>query len=85
MAAGQHAQPGAAPDGTVATWGSNVYGGCNIPAPNEQFEAVSGGWYHRIGLRADGSLAFWGDTSQGQADLYGPNTGSQYPPAGITP
>lgn len=42
-------------DGSVAAWGSNSSGQCNVPAPNEGFVAVAAGWFHSLGLSEAGS------------------------------
>ena len=36
-------------DGTIVAWGSNRFGQCNVPEPNEGFVAVAVGAYHRPG------------------------------------
>ena len=51
-------------DGSVAGWGQNHYGQCNVP--NGKFIAVSAGRYHSLGLREDRSVACWGDNISGQ-------------------
>ena len=46
-------------DGTLAAWGKNDYGQCNVPAGNN-FVAVASGSFHGLAIKADGSLAAWG-------------------------
>src|SRR5512136_2040726 len=37
-------------NGSIAAWGSNDRGQCNVPAPNSGFVAVAGGGHHSLGL-----------------------------------
>ena len=52
-------------DGTVACWGSSVYGEATPPAG--QFASISAGAYHNCGVRRDGTVACWGSSETGQA------------------
>ena len=61
------------PDKTVEAWGDNVYGQCDVPAPNSDFKAVAGGRQHSLGLKSDGSIVAWGVDSNGQCTVPGPN------------
>jgi len=61
--------------GSIAAWGQNNYGQCDVPSPNDGFVAVAGGNYHGLGLKADGSIAAWGYNTYGQCDVPSPNTG----------
>ena len=46
-------------DGTLASWGSNLYdGGYTVPAGND-FVAIATGINHSLALRANGSLIAW--------------------------
>ncbi len=54
-------------DGSVAGWGKNHYGQCNVQ--NGKFIAVSAGRYHSLGLREDGSIVCWGDNNDGQCNV----------------
>ncbi|MCK4343204.1 MAG: hypothetical protein KAY37_15940, partial [Phycisphaerae bacterium] len=38
-------------DGSIVAWGCNDYGQCDVPAPNTDFVAVAGGWWHSLGLK----------------------------------
>ena len=64
-------------DGSIAAWGSNRRGECNVPAPNRDFIAIAaagdefGG--HSLGLKADGSVVAWGRNNYGQCDVPAPN------------
>ena len=60
-------------DGEIVAWGNNSYGQCDVPAPNADFVAVSGGYLHSLGLKADGSIVAWGATGSGQCDVPPPN------------
>jgi alpha-tubulin suppressor-like RCC1 family protein len=44
-------------DGSVAAWGQNDRGQCDVPSPNEGFIAVAAGDYHSLAVREDGSIA----------------------------
>ncbi len=41
---------GVKPDGSIAVWGRNNYGQCDVPAPNADFVAVASCSYHNLGL-----------------------------------
>ena len=36
--------------GEVLCWGDDVFGQCDVPAPNEDFVSVAGGFQHSVGL-----------------------------------
>ncbi|MHC4648367.1 MAG: RCC1 domain-containing protein [Planctomycetota bacterium] len=61
--------------GEVVAWGSNGYGQCDVPDPNESFIAVAGGAGHSLGLKADGSIVPWGSNYHGQCNVPLPNEG----------
>ena len=61
--------------GTVAAWGWNGYGQCNVPSPNSEFVAIAGGMIHSLGLRSDGSVVVWGYNEYGQCNVPSPNSG----------
>jgi hypothetical protein len=44
-------------DWTIVAWGQNDFGQCDVPAPNADFVAVAGGWYHSLGLRSSSATA----------------------------
>ena len=56
-------------DGSIAAWGWNQYGQCNVPGPNTGFTAIDAGTIHSFGLRTDGSIAAWGRDQYGQCDV----------------
>ncbi len=60
-------------DRSVAAWGDNDEGQCDIPSPNKDFMAVAAGFFHSLGLKADGSIVAWGANGYGQADVPAPN------------
>jgi len=52
---------------SLAAWGDNDDGQCNVPAGN--FTQVAGGRYHGLALKSDGSLAAWGYNGSGQCTV----------------
>ena len=71
-------------DGSIAAWGGNNFGQCNIPAPNAGFVAIDAGGAHSLGLRADGTVWAWGDNSLAQCDVPPPNAGFTAIAAGLS-
>lgn len=61
--------------GSAAGWGWNIYGQCSAPEPNDGIVAVSGGWFHSLGLKSDGALVVWGWNEEGEFDVPEPNEG----------
>ncbi|MDD1720126.1 MAG: hypothetical protein LUQ25_08715, partial [Methanoregulaceae archaeon] len=57
--------------GMIVAWGSNEYGQCDVPGPNQDFIAIAGGMWHSLALRADGSVVAWGGNTSGQCDVPG--------------
>jgi hypothetical protein len=55
-------------DGTVAAWGHNDKGQCNVPAGLANVVAVSAGYYHSLALKADGTVVGWGGNFYRQCD-----------------
>jgi uncharacterized repeat protein (TIGR02543 family)/uncharacterized repeat protein (TIGR01451 family) len=55
--------------GTVAAWGDNSSGQCNVPAGLSGVKAVAGGGSHSLALRGDGTVAAWGSNGLGQSSL----------------
>lgn len=62
-------------DGSIAAWGNNDRGQCDVPEPNTGFVAVAAGLWHSLGVKSDGSIVAWGDNETGQCDVPEPNTG----------
>ena len=58
-------------DGTVAAWGDNTYGQCNVPGGLSDVKAVSGGGYFSLALKNDGTVVAWGDDFFGETDVPG--------------
>lgn len=44
------------PTGSIVAWGYNGQGQCDVPAPNADFVAVAGGWYHSLALKASSEM-----------------------------
>ena len=47
-------------NGTIATWGDNTHGQCDLPSPNSDFIAIGAGQFHWVGLKSDGSIVCGG-------------------------
>ncbi|MCP4251298.1 MAG: hypothetical protein GY778_30040, partial [bacterium] len=43
----------------IVAWGSNAYGGLDVPAGND-FVDIEAGYLHGLAIRSDGSLVGWG-------------------------
>jgi alpha-tubulin suppressor-like RCC1 family protein len=56
-------------DGTVAAWGENYYGKCDVPAGLGNVAAIAVGMDHSLALRQDGSIVAWGDNNRGQCNV----------------
>ncbi len=56
-------------DGTVAAWGDNGAGQCNMPPEVNDVIAVSAGNYHSLALKADGTVVAWGMNDLGQCTV----------------
>ncbi len=46
-------------DGSIAAWGENDIGRCNVPAPNSGFTAVDAGLMHNLGLKGTAAATTW--------------------------
>ena len=55
-------------DGTLAAWGWNVYGQCNVPAGNSYIRVAVGGSFS-LALCADGTLVAWGSNNDGRCNV----------------
>lgn len=60
-------------DGSIAAWGYNFYGQCDVPEPNTGFVQIESGNKHNLAIRADGSLEAWGYDNCGQCQVPQPN------------
>ena len=60
-------------DGSVACWGYNYHGQCDVPSgigtPENPVTSVAAGFLHTVALLADGSVACWGYNVYGQCDV----------------
>ena len=64
-------------DGSLACWGNNTFGQCNVPAGIGPVISVDTGTTFTVAVRADGSLHAWGSNSQGETRVprnFGPAT-----------
>jgi alpha-tubulin suppressor-like RCC1 family protein len=59
----------------MVAWGKNNHGQCNVPEPNKNFVAVSGGYQFSLGLRSNGMIEAWGYNFYGQCNVPEPNEG----------
>jgi hypothetical protein len=66
---GAHHSLGVKADGTVAAWGYNNYGQCNVPAGLSGVVAVAAGSWHSLALKSDGTVAAWGNTDDGKCTV----------------
>jgi hypothetical protein len=53
-------------DGSVAAWGWNHAGQCNVPVGLQDVVDVAAGWGHSVALRRDGSVVQWGSNQYQQ-------------------
>lgn len=53
-------------DGTVAAFGRNSSGECNVPAALSGVAAIAAGEYHSLALKSDGTLVSWGSNAYGE-------------------
>ena len=62
-------------DGSVAAWGDNRRGQCNVPPQASNVDAVAAGYAvasagsHSLALRSDGVVIAWGDNSRHQTNV----------------
>jgi hypothetical protein len=58
-------------DGTLASWGFNGSGQCNVPGlpAGVVFSEVSAGTFHTLARCSDGSVLAWGDNSHSQCNV----------------
>jgi Regulator of chromosome condensation (RCC1) repeat len=53
-------------DGTVACWGANNSGQCDVPAGLGGVVSIAAGFNHMLALRADGTIVSWGNNGFGE-------------------
>ncbi len=56
-------------DGSVACWGSNSWGQCNVPSGLLPVRAVDAGWQHSAVVQGDHRVRCWGSNSHGQCNV----------------
>ena len=59
--------------GVIRAWGNNIDDECEVPTPNGDFVAASGGHSHSLGLKTDGTIVVWGNNWDGRYDVPEPN------------
>jgi alpha-tubulin suppressor-like RCC1 family protein len=62
-------------DGTVAAWGDDTYGQCDVPEGLDHVVAIAAGSAHSLALRNDGTVAAWGRNDYGQCNVPSDLTG----------
>jgi alpha-tubulin suppressor-like RCC1 family protein len=72
-------------DGTVYTYGDNIYGQSTVPSGLSNVIAIAAGRYHSVALRSDGTVVCWGDNRSGQcnypvpvSDIVAVSAGARY-------
>ncbi|CAK0801714.1 unnamed protein product, partial [Prorocentrum cordatum] len=73
-------------DGTVAAFGHNSYGQCDVPGleGGVTYTHVAAGEFHTVLLRSDGTVAAFGDNACGQCDVPALEGGVTYTHGGVT-
>ncbi len=68
--AGEWNSMGIRADGSIAVWGLNYTGACNVPtfAPGLGVQHLAGGNGHVLALMSDGSIVAWGRGNEGQCN-----------------
>jgi len=56
-------------NGTVAAWGANDYGQCDVPAGLNNVVAVVAPWNYSLILKSNGTVVGWGEDEAGQTDV----------------
>jgi trimeric autotransporter adhesin len=56
-------------NGTVVSWGYNLYGQTNTPAGATNVVAIAAGYDHSLALKADGTVIGWGNNASGQTNI----------------
>ena len=63
-------------DGSLVSWGNNVYGQVSDTPAGNSFTQVSAGKHFSVALRSDGTLSAWGQ--DGNSQVTGAPTGAQF-------
>ncbi|MBX3464331.1 MAG: hypothetical protein KF830_14260 [Planctomycetes bacterium] len=58
-------------DGTIAAWGDNTHGQCNVPAlpVGAKYLSLAAGNHHAVAVRSDGMVVAWGMNAHGQVNV----------------
>jgi len=56
-------------DGTVAAWGYDFDGQCDVPSGLNNVVAVAAGEFFSLALKSDGTVVAWGTDDHGQCDI----------------
>ena len=56
-------------DGSVAAWGRNIDGQCNVPSSLTDVVAVAAGMNHSLALKSNGTVVAWGRNLYGQCNV----------------
>jgi hypothetical protein len=59
--------------GSIAAWGNNDFGQCNVPFPNTGFVDISN-TAQVLGLKYNGSITAWGYNKYGECNIPSPNS-----------
>ena len=51
-------------NGTVAAWGNNLLGQCNVPAGLSNVIAIQAADFYSKALKSDGTVVCWGGSKQ---------------------
>jgi alpha-tubulin suppressor-like RCC1 family protein len=80
VGAGEATSMGIRSDGSLAMWGLNYTGACNMPSlpPGTSVVQVVGGLGHTLARLSDGSVLAWGRNAEGQCNVPVRAPGTQY-------
>ena len=63
ISTGPHRSLALRKNGTVAAWGDNTYGQCDVPEGLNHVTAISAGYWHTLALKDYGTVVVWGGKS----------------------